>query len=209
MTRGTRIYLVASAGVALAALVWVLASGRPAPLRAAPEAPPREQSAERAPEPQPELAQSSITAHVQQELTNKKSPVPLHQKSRYQPLTMFRFDKVPTAEPGKGITFPDGTTLPYLNGMTWAPMVSRSRDVAAPIAPVIGLVVDQEGFEWYWHADHSTTTTRYKQVTFNGETYWDPATEHAAPRKKEHMIGLDPANPGGGPGTPPGQGPRH
>ena len=129
MTTGTRIYLAASAGVALAALVWVLAANRPAPLRAEPEALTHQQPAERAPDPKPEPAQASITAHVQPELTNKKSPVPLHQKSKYAPLTRFRFDKEPTAEPGKGITFPDGTTLPYLNGLTWAPPVSRSRDV--------------------------------------------------------------------------------
>jgi hypothetical protein len=189
MSRGTRIALLGAGALALGALVFVLAAGRPAPL-AGPDTPPAQPPAPAA-EPPAAPVQVSITAHVQPELTNKKSPVPLHQKSKYPPLTRFRFDKLPAAEPGKGITFPDGTTLPYLNGMTWAPMVSRSRDVAAPIPPVIGLVVDQEGFEWYEHADHSTTTTRYKQVTFAGETYWDPATEHAAPRKSEHLIPAD------------------
>lgn len=116
-------------------------------------------------------------AAPQQVRTDHKVPVPLHTKSRHPPGT--RIPLRVEAGTGDGIRLPDGTTLPYLNGMTWAPPVQRSRELG-PVAPVVGILVDADGFEWYEHADGSVTTCLYQQVVLPGETYWDPSTKHAA-----------------------------
>ncbi len=110
-------------------------------------------------------------------LTDRKSDRPHHRKSGYPPGTRIEVRDLPKVR--DGIFLPDGTVLPYLNGMTWAPAVQRGPQFG-PFPPVVALVVDYEGFEWWEHADGSTTTTRYKEVTAHGETYWDPGAEHAA-----------------------------
>lgn len=111
--------------------------------------------------------------------TDRKSEKPLHVKSPWPPGTRIPVSRLPKVEPGKGIGFFDGTWLPYLNGLNAAPPATRDPDLGR-VPPVIAKVVDADGLEWWVHADGSATTTRYKQVTALGQTYWDPATEHSA-----------------------------
>jgi hypothetical protein len=135
----------------------------------------------------------------QKVLTNQKSPRPLHVKSKYPPRTKIPITKLPPVD--RGIVMPDGTRLPFLNGMTWAPEAPpRPREIPGPTAPVVALYVDDEGFEWWLHADGCATTSRYKQVTANGETYWDPATDHNVPKPNTQVLPTDGSAP------PPSQG---
>ena len=58
-----------------------------------------------------------------------------------------------------GIRCPDGSFLPLLNGVESAPPVMRSDD-RGPLAPVVAVVTDADGWDWYEHADGATTTCR-------------------------------------------------
>ena len=125
----------------------------------------------------PQLAAPAV------ELTNKASPRPLHARSNHAPGTFVPVRDLPSVT--NGIPLPDGRHLPFLNGMTWCPPISRDEELG-PVPPVVGLAVDAEGFEWWKHADGSATTSRYKHVTVSlpGQPrlqYWDPAGEHTAP----------------------------
>ena len=68
-------------------------------------------------------------------------------------------------EPQKsGIRCPDGTYLPLLNGVPFAPPISRSTRAVA-LTPVVELVVDDTGCQWFVHADGSATTSRWVEFT--------------------------------------------
>jgi hypothetical protein len=67
----------------------------------------------------------------------------------------------------EGIEFPDGTRLPLLNGLSEAPPVVPRQD-ARRLAPVIAIVVDADGWEWYEHADGARTTSRLHAVRVAG-----------------------------------------
>lgn len=121
-------------------------------------------------------------------LTNKKSDRPLHTKSRYPPGTRI---PVRIAErPKSGIPCPDGTFLPFLNGMTAAPAVQRD-PAYGPVPPIVGIVVDADGIEWWEHADGSTTTCHYIGVTAHGENYFDPTTRHALPKPSSQILSTE------------------
>jgi hypothetical protein len=109
--------------------------------------------------------------------TDHKVPIPLHRPSGKRPGTRTPVRELPKVD--DGIRLPDGTCLPYLNGMNWAPPLQRDR-IHGPVPPVVAILVDAEGFEWYEHADGSVTTCMYQQVIVQGEPYWDPTTKHSA-----------------------------
>lgn len=60
-----------------------------------------------------------------------------------------------------GIEFPDGTRLPLLNGLREAVRI-ESRSGTACVAPVVAILVDADGWEWYEHADGARTTSRLR-----------------------------------------------
>ncbi|MBK8975631.1 MAG: hypothetical protein IPM29_06870 [Planctomycetes bacterium] len=62
-----------------------------------------------------------------------------------------------------GIRCPDGTCLPLLNGVDSAPAMIRAEE-AGPLAPVVAIVTDADGWDWYVHADDSLTTSRPQLV---------------------------------------------
>ncbi len=72
----------------------------------------------------------------------------------------------PTVAPpeGGGILCPDGSYLPLLNGVPSAPGIIRAEE-HGPLPPVVEILVDSAGYEWYRHADDSTTTSRPQFVT--------------------------------------------
>lgn len=63
-----------------------------------------------------------------------------------------------------GIRCPDGRCLPLLNGVASAPAIIREPE-RGPLPPVVALVVDADGWEWYEHADGSMTTSRPQRIT--------------------------------------------
>ena len=63
-----------------------------------------------------------------------------------------------------GIRCPDGRCLPLLNGVASAPALIREAERGA-LPPVVALVVDADGWEWYEHADGSLTTSRPQRIT--------------------------------------------
>jgi hypothetical protein len=66
------------------------------------------------------------------------------------------------ATPAKGspplLRLPDGTSVPYLNAVTTP--VEFAWEQGRPYAAIIGTTRDQDGLEWYVHADGCWTTTR-------------------------------------------------
>ena len=64
----------------------------------------------------------------------------------------------------QGIRCPDGTYLPLLNGVPHAPPISRSTN-ASTLTPVVELLVDDTGCQWFVHADGSATTSRWVDYT--------------------------------------------
>lgn len=115
---------------------------------------------------------------------------PAHTRSTLAPGT-----RVPLASPPRadvGIPLPDGSFLPFLNGMTFAPPIDRHPS-HGPLPPVVARVVDAEGFEWWEHADGSMTTSRYQEVRLqDGTTWWDPSSHHSAPLRREWLHAVDP-----------------
>lgn len=92
-----------------------------------------------------------------------------------------------------GLPLPDGTFLPLLNGVPYA--VAPARDASdGPIPPVVAKVTDQEGYEWYEHADGSMTTTRWTKTTVMGVEKMDVVTSHTIPVPDDKAL-----TPGGVP----------
>ena len=120
--------------------------------------------------------------------TDKKSDRPLHTRSKYPPGT--RIPVRLTERPKEGIPCTDGTFLPFLNGMTWAPAIHRD-PAYGPVPPPVAILVDADGVEWWEHADGSTTTCHYIGVTAHGESYFDPTTRHSLPKPASQVLGTD------------------
>lgn len=65
----------------------------------------------------------------------------------------------PAAAPSRELLLPDGTTMPTLNGATdaeplatyWGPF---------PWSPIVGVERNDQGLDWYRHADGSYSTTQ-------------------------------------------------
>ena len=57
--------------------------------------------------------------------------------------------------------------------------------------PVVAMIVDDQGTEWYEHADGSATTTRFREVIADGvrlpnvETVHNAALGEAARRRRQ------------------------
>lgn len=111
----------------------------------------------------------------------------------------------------KGVKLPDGSYLPLLNGVKFAQPVQRST-WDGPITPVVGKITDQEGIEYWVHADGSTTTTRFMETTGpDGKPFQNTATIHAAKVADKQGVPMPEPNvppgklppPKGAPGTGP------
>jgi hypothetical protein len=67
--------------------------------------------------------------------------------------------QAPAAAPSRDLLLPDGTTMPTLNGATdaeplatyWGPF---------PWSPIVGVERNDQGLDWYRHADGSYSTTQ-------------------------------------------------
>ncbi len=122
-------------------------------------------------------------------LTDKGVPKPLHIRSPLPPMTTVQVSDLPRVD--HGIPMPDGTFLPLLNGMTQAPPINREKRFGDP-GPIVAKTVDSAGFEWWIHADGSTTTSKYKEVVLqDGTRYWDPAAFHNIAMPKDSMVAVD------------------
>jgi hypothetical protein len=65
-----------------------------------------------------------------------------------------------------------------LNGVTQAPVIPREK-VCGPLPPVVAKLWDAGGFEWYEHADGSTTTSRpHTVIREDGSEYVTIETVH-------------------------------
>jgi hypothetical protein len=67
------------------------------------------------------------------------------------------------APSARGLRCPDGSFLPLLNGVDAAPPILRAPE-HGPLPPVVAIRIDDAGFEWYEHADGSTTTCRPQRL---------------------------------------------
>ena len=77
------------------------------------------------------------------------------------------------------ILLSDGTRLPALNGVAKPPMVKTNRTAK----PVVAVIVDERGLEWFEHADGCLTTSRY--VWRSNRKLWDAVAMHAIPDAPE------------------------
>ena len=192
--------------VVVAVVAFARSGDRPAPANVADNAPAATTASTPAPQPVVALDLAAAAAAVDAAKpvpfrTDRASDRPHHVLSRLPPGTIVPITELPKVK--EGIRMPDGTLLPFLNGMTFAPPAAISGR-NGPLAPVVAKAVDEGGFEWWVHADGSTTTCRYKQVTVMGKTYWDPGTEHWSVRKRDDMVDIGVGGGGsGGGGNPP------
>jgi hypothetical protein len=100
-----------------------------------------------------------------------------------------------------GIPLPDGSQLPLLNGVASAPPVLRSPE-RGPLPPVVAVVVDRDGWDWYEHADGSLTTCRPQEIVRDdGRREIRVLTLHNAPdprmRESNPASVPDSIHPGG------------
>ena len=102
----------------------------------------------------------------------------------------------PTREAPSERTFglPDGTRLPVLNGAYGAPDIQWPAGI--PWSPVVRKMVDNDGQEWYVHADGTYSST---VITYRSDLGRHvPVTQVAHPEKAAPM---DPSEAPKGPGT--------
>ncbi|MEZ5962407.1 MAG: hypothetical protein R3F56_01050 [Planctomycetota bacterium] len=101
--------------------------------------------------------------------------------------TPARVDKV-----AAGIRCPDGTFLPLLNGVREAPGIIRESE-RGPLPPVVALVVDADGWEWYEHADGSMSTSRPQRlVDQQGHDQLQAVTLHVAHLPPDGLLPPEP-----------------
>jgi hypothetical protein len=98
--------------------------------------------------------------------------------STLPPGTHIEFAAAPTA--AAGIPLPGGAFLPALNGVATSGAIERPAE-HGPVPPVIGLTIDESGFEWYEHQDGSLTTSRW--VFDATARRWRAVTMHAVPSR--------------------------
>lgn len=97
-------------------------------------------------------------------------------RSRLAPGTRIALDLPPRAK--FGIPLPDGTALPALNGAVRVGPFQRPAE-RGPLPSVVGVLVDENGFEWYEHSDGSMTTSRW--VWLADKKRWEARSFHAIP----------------------------
>ncbi len=88
--------------------------------------------------------------------------------------------KVPFSD--SGARTPQGTYVPLLNGVPHAPPMQRNSKFG-PVPPIVSKIIDHTGQEWWEHADHSTTTTRWTEV----KTY-DPKTGQTTVQRQVETV---------------------
>jgi hypothetical protein len=77
-----------------------------------------------------------------------------------------------------GIACPGGGYLPLLNGVPWAPGLSRDLRYEGPVPPVVSKFTTPDGIEWYRHADGSSTTSKWIEMQVLGTTIRTVQTNH-------------------------------
>ncbi|MEM7201440.1 MAG: hypothetical protein AAF628_14310 [Planctomycetota bacterium] len=166
MNRSSRVLLVGGAFLAAAGVVWATVRGpRPQPSAAI----------EAAPTPE---ADQSATAQLQGSAPANEPQLPPEFYQKLPPNS-----RVAMTLPGgftSGIRCPDGSFLPLLNGVPYAPQINRDPRWG-PVPPVVAKRTDSGGYEWYEHADGSITTVRWTPTTFMGEERMEPVTSHDVP----------------------------
>lgn len=96
------------------------------------------------------------------------------------------------AAAASGIRCPDGTFLPLLNGVRTAPGIIREAE-RGPLPPVVAVVVDRDGWEWYEHADGSMTTSRPQNIRDQqGRDVLQAVTLHVAHLPTDGFVAPDP-----------------
>ena len=91
-----------------------------------------------------------------------------------------------------GIRCPDGRHLPLLNGVASAPAIIREAE-RGPLPPVVALLVDVDGWEWYEHADGSITTSRPQRATDQrGQQTVQTLTLHIAHLPPDALVAPEP-----------------
>ncbi len=114
-------------------------------------------------------------------------PEELHR--RYPPRTRVAFaTSLDPRDFTVGIGCPGGGFLPLLNGVPAAQPLHRNLESDGPVPLVIGKFVDEEGSDWYVHADGSETTTRWTSVVVEGVARRDVRTDHTVPARAEHGL---------------------
>jgi hypothetical protein len=132
-----------------------------------PTAPPSPQPAQPAAW-QPAAPRSPLVLRNQAVDPNVLSPLPRGSRA---PLAA-----IPAAATGRpAIALPDGVRLPALNGVAASMEVRYDK----PIAAVVGVYVDERGFEWYEHADGALTSCRY--AWRKDLARWDGVAMHLVP----------------------------
>ena len=146
-----------------------------------------------------------VAAHPPAQLTvdavarGVRLPQELHR--RYPPRTRVAFaTSLDPRDFTTGIGCPGGGFLPLLNGVPAAQPLHRNVESDGPVPLVIGKYVDEEGSDWYVHADGSETTTRWATLGVEGVPRRDVRTDHTVPARSEHGL---PAGPVDQPSTKP------
>jgi len=123
--------------------------------------------------------------HLTAEARARAVRVPPELTRRYPPRTMVRFSTpLDPRDFASGIACPGGGYLPLLNDVPYANgPLHRDIERYGPLPPVIGKRVDQDGSDWYVHADGSETTTRWTVLHVGGEARRDVRTDHVIPAR--------------------------
>ena len=82
--------------------------------------------------------------------------------------------------------------MPLLNGVPFAQPLHRNVEMFGPVPPVVGKYVDEEGSDWYVHADGSETSTRWMTMQVEGVARRDVRTDHTVPTRDEHALSTGP-----------------
>ncbi len=106
-----------------------------------------------------------------------------------------------TTPPAGAAIFPDGTWLPPLNGVKFAPHACPwPKDI--PYSPVIKIVTGDKGIQWYIHADGSHSGTQLAPTEQGGRKFLQPGWVVGNPTKAMPVQLGSGAGPVGGPKSP-------
>lgn len=82
---------------------------------------------------------------------------------------------------------PDGTRVPMLNGATGAPPLAEYWGSSVPWSPIVGIERNDQGLDWYRHANGSYSTTQMVWRSDLGRNLAMTRVAHPAP------VGAPPA----------------
>lgn len=105
-----------------------------------------------------------------------------HPTARSAPGPRSRIGRTGPPAPGAAV-FPDGTWLPPLNGVGFAPHPCPWPP-DRPYSPVIAVITGDKGMQWYRHADGSHSTTQLVRRTEGNRTWTEPGWVVGTPAKE-------------------------